>query len=182
ACAALFPYTTLFRSATMEVLGDRHSQGGEMLGVPGGTKVISDYLKIGAKNATFFKKEFDINVKATSTFATVLDKYKKKIGLTELLEDETKLMKKLEDQEEIEFEGTKEINLQVLSEKINEMQPEKQEMEIKFENFTNVVFDRQEASKEPGQNNFEKQEGGEVDGGQPMIDENGQPVPQATEV
>ena len=167
--------------ATMEVLGDRHSQGGEMLGVPGGTKVISDYLKIGAKNATFFKKEFDINVKATSTFATVLDKYKKKIGLTELLEDETKLMKKLEDQEEIEFEGTKEINLQVLSEKINEMQPEKQEMEIKFENFTNVVFDRQEASKEPGQNNFKKQEGGEVDGGQPMIDENGQPVPQATE-
>ena len=33
--------------STMEVLGNKHSQGGEMLNVPDGTKVISDYLKIG---------------------------------------------------------------------------------------------------------------------------------------
>ena len=162
--------------STMEVMGKRHSEGGELLNLPGGTKVISDYLKIGAKLATFFKKEFDLNVRASSTFATVLDKYKKKIGLTELLEDEAKLMEKLKDQEDIEFEGTKEINLQVLSEKINELQPEKKELESRFENFTNVVFDKQEATKQPGEKNFEKQEGGEVE--QPTIDENGQPIPQ----
>ena len=161
---------------TMEVMGKKHSDGGEMLDLPGGTKVISDYLAIGAKNATFFKKEFGLNVKATNKFATVLDKYKKKIGLTELLEDEVKLMKKLEKQEEVEFEGTREINLEVLSQKIHEMQPEKEQMENRFEEFTNIVFDKQEETKEPGGSNFKKQEGGEVS--EPMIDETGQPVPQ----
>lgn len=161
---------------TMEVLGKKHSDGGEMLDLPGGTKVISDYLAIGAKNATFFKKEFGLNVKATNKFATILDKYKKKIGLTELLEDEVKLMKKLEKQEEVEFEGTREINLEVLSQKIHEMQPEKEQMEVRFEEFTNIVFDKQEETKEPGGSNFKKQEGGEVS--EPVIDETGQPVPQ----
>ena len=161
---------------TMEVMGKKHSDGGEMLNLPGGTKVISDYLAIGAKNATFFKKEFGLNVKATNKFATVLDKYKKKIGLTELLEDEVKLMKKLEKQEEVEFEGTREINLEVLSQKIQEIQPEKEQMENRFEEFTNIVFDKQEETKEPGGSNFKKQEGGEVS--EPVIDETGQPVPQ----
>lgn len=162
--------------ATMEVVGKRHSDGGEIMNLPGGTKVISDYLTIGAKNATFFKKEFGLNVKATNKFATVLDKYKKKIGLTELLEDEVKLMKKLEKQEEVEFEGTREINLEVLSQKIQEIQPEKEQMEVRFEEFTNIVFDKQEETKEPGGSNFKKQEGGEIS--ELIIDENGQPVPQ----
>lgn len=163
---------------TMETLGKRHSQGGELMSLPEGTKVVSDYLKIGAKLATMFKKEYDLNVKAGSTFSTVLDQYKKKIGLTKLLEEETKLMNKIADQEEVEFEGTREINLQVLSGKVNELKPEKEQLENMFENFTNVVFEKQEQTKEPGQSNFEKQEGGAVDPEATAITEDGQPVPQ----
>jgi hypothetical protein len=148
--------------STMEVLGDKHSDGGEMLNMPEGTKVISDYLKIGSKTAMLFKKQHDLNVKSSNSFATVLDKYKKKIGLTELLEEESKLMDKLDKQKDVKFEGTREINEQVLSEKINEIQGRKQDLENKFENFTNIVFDRQEQTKEPGESNFEKQKGGVI--------------------
>ena len=69
------------------------------------------------------------------------------LTLDEEIEQEEKLMNKLAKQEKVEFEGTKEINLQVLSEKINELQPEKTKLENKFEVFTNLVFDKQEESK-----------------------------------
>lgn len=163
--------------STMEVLGDKHSNGGELLNMPEGTKVVSDYLKIGSKTATFFKKEHGLNVKSNNSFATVLDKYKQKIGLTSLLEEEAKLMEKLDKQKDVKFEGTREINEQVLSEKINEIQSQKQELENKFENFTNLVFDRQESSKAPGESNFEKQAGGEIEPTD-TVDQNAQPVPQ----
>lgn len=162
--------------STMQVLGKRHSDGGELLNMPGGTKVISDYLKIGAKLAQYFKKEYDLNVRSGSTFATVLTQYKNKLGLTKLLEEETKLMDKITDQEDVKFEGSREMNLQVLSGKVQELQPQKKELEQRFEVFTNLVFDKQEETKEPGQSNFEKQEGGEVD--QTTMTEEGQPVPQ----
>ena len=162
--------------STMEVLGDKHSTGGELLNMPGGTKVISDYLKIGAKLAQYFKKEYDLNVRSGSSFSTVLDQYKKKIGLTKLLEEETRLMDKITDQEDVKFEGSREMNLQVLSGKVQELQPQKKELEQRFEVFTNLVFDKQEETKEPGQSNFEKQEGGEVD--QTTMTDEGQPVPQ----
>lgn len=163
--------------STMEVLGNKHSDGGELLNMPGGTKVISDYLKIGAKLASFFKKEFDLNVRSGSSFATVLDQYKKKIGLTKLLEEEADVMGKIADQEKVKFEGSRELNLQVLSEKAKDLQPQKKELEQRFEVFTNLVFDKQEQTKEPGQNNFEKQEGGEIEEEQ-LSTEDGQPIPQ----
>lgn len=169
-------YTQTPDGKTMEVLGDRHSTGGELLDLPEGSKVISDYLKIGVKLATLFKKEYGLNVRAGSTFATILDQYKKKIGLTELLEDEARIMGKIADQEEVEFESTREINLQVLSEKVNELKPQKQELEDRFEMFTNMVYEKQEETKSEEEENFDKQEGGEVD--ETVMDENGQPVPE----
>ena len=163
--------------SVMEVMGKRHSKGGELLNVPEGTKVISDYLKIGSKLATFFKKEYDLNVKAGSTFATVLSQYRKKIGLTELLEKESDFMEKILDQEDIKFEGSREINLQVLSGKVQELQPQKEQLESMFENFTNLVFEKQEQSKQPEGPNFEKQTGGEVVD-ETVVSEDGQPIPQ----
>lgn len=162
--------------STMEVMGKRHSDGGELMNLPEGSKVISDYLKIGVKLATFFKKEYGLNVRAGSTFATVLDQYKKKIGLTELLEKEAKIMGRIADQEDVEFESTREMNLQVLSEKVNEIKPQKQELDNRFEVFTNLVFEKQEETKGESGDNFEKQEGGDVE--QPVMDENGQPMVQ----
>ena len=147
---------------TMEILGNKHSEGGELLNLPPNTKVISDYLKIGAKLAKFFKDEFGLNVTAKSTFATVLDKYKKKIGFDEILEEEADLMEKIADQEAVKYESTREVNLQVLSKKANELQAQKQPLEEKFNEFTNLVFEKQESQKIQDTLGGKYQEGGEV--------------------
>lgn len=154
---------------TMKIVGDRHSEGGELLNLPEGTKVVSDYLKIGGKNATYFKKNYGINVVAGSTYATVLDKYKKKIGLTKLLEEEAKVMDKVVEQEDVEMDSTRDINLQVLSKRANEIQPEKAPLEEDFNAFTNLVFQKQEENKDVENTDFQKQEGGEVNQNQEML-------------
>lgn len=153
--------------STMEVLGERHSEGGELLNLPGGSKIISDYLKIGTELARFFKKNFKLNVTSGSKFATVLDQYKRKIGLSELLEEEEKLIKKMKSLEGIENDGVRSLNVELLNEKYQEdILPKKKELEEKFKLFTNLVFDRQEVlkneEKEHNKEMYYKQEGGGV--------------------
>ena len=149
--------------STMEVLGKKHSEGGEMLNLPQSTIVVSDYLKIGSKLATYFKKNYDLNVTSKSTFATVLDRYKRKIGLTKILEEETNILQKITDQEDVEFEPTRDINLQILSKKAVELQSQKQPLEKRLEEFTRVVFDKQELQKGNEVESSYKQEGGDVE-------------------
>lgn len=147
----------------MEVMGKRHSEGGELVSMPENTKVVSDYLKIGRELAQYFKKNYGLNVTAGSTYATVLDKYKNKIGLSEILDEESKLMKKIVDQDDVKFESTRDINLEILSKKVNELQPEKEPLENQFNEFYNLVFEKQEQNKEDGGTHYEKQEGGNID-------------------
>lgn len=153
---------------TMEVLGKRHSEGGELLNLPAGTKIVSDYVKIGSKLARYFKKEFGLNVTSGSKFATVLDLFKKKIGLEELLKEEESLINKMKDQESIKNDNTRELNMDLLREKYQDIQPRKQDLERKFQTFTNLVFDRQESLKN-SKNNTEimkyYQQGGEMSQG-----------------
>lgn len=146
----------------MEVVGKKHSQGGELLNLPHSTIVVSDYLKIGTKLATYFKKNYDLNVTAKNTYATVIDKYKRKIGLEKVLDEETKILQKMIDQEDIEFQGTKDLNLQVLSERANEIQIQKEPLEKRLQEFTRVVYDKQEESKDKKVESNEKQQGGEI--------------------
>ena len=149
--------------STMEVLGNKHSQGGEMLNVPDSTKVVSDYLKIGSKLATELKKDFGLNLKHSNSFATVIDKYKKKIGLDSLIEDQEEIFKKINKQNSVEFEGTRSVNMELLTNKLKEIESTKKELENELEVFTNYIFDKQEESKQYGEYNFKKQMGGEVD-------------------
>ena len=148
---------------TMEVIGKKHSEGGELLNVPDSTKVVSDYLKIGSKLATELKKDFGLNLKHSNSFATVIDKYKKKIGLDSLIEDQEEIFKKINKQNSVEFEGTRSVNMELLTNKLKEIESTKKELENELEVFTNYIFDKQEESKQHGEYNFKKQMGGEVD-------------------
>ena len=148
---------------TMEVIGKKHSEGGELLNVPDSTKVVSDYLKIGSKLATELKKDFGLNLKHSNSFATVIDKYKKKIGLDALIEDQEEIFKKINKQNSVEFEGTRSVNMELLTNKLKEIESTKKELENELEVFTNYIFDKQEESKQHGEYNFKKQMGGEVD-------------------
>ena len=151
-----------------EVMGKKHSEGGELIDAPDGTKVISDYVKIGASLAKMFKKEFGLNVVAGSTFATVINRYKKKIGLDKVIDDEASLIAKVSDQEEVKNETVRDLNLEVLSKKLNEIYAKKEPLDDELTKFTNLVFDKQEAKKEVDDSKFKKQDGGEVAVEDPM--------------
>ena len=151
-----------------EVMGKKHSEGGELIDAPDGTKVISDYVKIGASLAKMFKKEFGLNVVAGSTFATVINRYKKKIGLDKVIDDEASLIAKVSDQEEVKNETVRDLNLEVLSKKLNEVYAKKEPLDEELTKFTNLVFDKQEAKKEVDDSKFKKQDGGEVAVEDPM--------------
>ena len=159
---------------TMEVIGKKHSEGGELLNVPDSTKVVSDYLKIGSKLATELKKDFGLNLKHSNSFATVIDKYKKKIGLDSLIEDQEEIFKKINKQNSVEFEGTRSVNMELLTNKLKEIESTKKELENELEVFTNYIFDKQEESKQYGEYNFKKQMGGEVDSQQIPAQDNPQ--------
>lgn len=146
-----------------EVIGKRHSEGGELIDAPNGTKVISDYVKIGAPLAKMFKKEFGLNVVAGSTFATVIDRYSKKIGLDKIIDEEASLINKVSDQEEVKNDTVRDLNLEILSKKLNEVYSRKEPLDEELSKFTNLVFEKQESKKEVDDSKFKKQEGGEIE-------------------
>lgn len=146
----------------VEVMGKKHSEGGELIEAPENTKVVSDYVKIGAPMAKMFKKEFGINVVAGSTFATVVDRFKKKIGLTDLLDDEVKLIERIAEQEDVKNETVQNLNLEVLSKRMQELEAKKQPMEDELAKFTTFVFEKQELKKAKEDEKFEYATGGEI--------------------
>ena len=131
-----------------EVLGKRHSQGGEMMNLEGGTKVISDYLEIGSALVRELRKEFDLkNLTPKSTFATAVKRFRDKIGLTKKYNEVEKTINKIKDQEEVENENTKDLNLQHLSSTYRSQLEELEPLETQIQRFTDYIFEHQEYAK-----------------------------------
>src|SRR5690625_1506053 len=134
-----------------EVKGKKHSQGGEKLTsdqIEEGTIVVSDHLKIGKDNAKYFKDKYNIKVKASDTYATVVDKIKSKTGLTKLNKEQEKIIKEIQKQEKSNKDvATKNINLEFLSEKINELEEEKEIIEEVVREALIDVYNVQESEK-----------------------------------
>ena len=59
-------------SQTMQVVGKKHSEGGEEMALKDGTKVVSDFIKIGSELSRSLKKDFGITVTPKTTFAKPL--------------------------------------------------------------------------------------------------------------
>lgn len=136
-----------------EVKGKKHSQGGEKLTsgqIQDGTIVVSDHLKIGRENAKNFNKVYDIKVKASDTYATVIDKIKSKVGLDKINKEQEKLIEEVQKQERSTKDvNTKNINLEFLSEKINQLEQEKQPLEEVVKQALVDVYNVQESEKSP---------------------------------
>jgi hypothetical protein len=131
-----------------EAVGAKHSEGGIPVNLPSGSEVLSDYTKIGAAKAKLFRKEFDIKVQAKDTYATVLEKYNKKIGWDDLIKDEEKLIEQVENQQEGNIQNaTQTINLDYLADRLSQVQADKQEIQaLQNEAFTKI-FEAQEGRK-----------------------------------
>jgi len=131
--------------AVQKAVGNTHKQGGIDVDLADGSKVLSDYTKIGAENAKQFRKDFDIEIKATHTFADVLDKVNSKIGLKKLIEQEKELILQVEKQVKSgSDETTQDLNMQFLSGKLEELQAKKQPLEEAQSAIFEQIFTEQE--------------------------------------
>lgn len=149
-----------------EVVGETHEEGGVKTQLESGTKVLSDHTKIGAKNAKVFRKDLDVKVKATDTFASVMDKYNNKVGWTDLIENEKKTIEQIGEQEKGDIDTTtKDINLNFLSGKLQELQAEKELVNPLQNEAFNKIFEKQETAKPADKKEVPTvmQEGGQFD-------------------
>lgn len=147
-----------------KVLGRTHEKGGEKMMLPSGTRIISDHLKVKG-NAKILRNEFDVKVKAGDTYAKAMDKFYAKSGLQDLIDEEQQVIEAIKKEKEAMAEGgetnTRNLNLDFLSGKINELNEAKQSLMEAAKIFFNKTYDLQEASK--GTPKDERmQDGGEV--------------------
>lgn len=144
-----------------EVIGNKHTQGGEKLPMEEKDRVLSDHTKLGASQAKNIRDNFDIEVKAKHTYSDVLDKFRKKIGLDKLVKEEEGILKKLEEQESIEDENTKQLNINFLKNKLGEIKQQKEPIEEARKMLFDKLFNIQEDSKPKKEQIQEYQEGGD---------------------
>lgn len=130
-----------------EVKGKTHEQGGVDVNMGPEEKILSDHTKLGGDTAKMFKKDFDLDVSAKDTYSTVLDKFKKKSGLSKITEEMEELIEKVDKETKKKDGSTKEMNMQFLSKKINELQAKKEPLEKAKEMLFNKVYDIQESKK-----------------------------------
>lgn len=132
---------------TMQVVGKKHSEGGEEMSLKDGTKVVSDFIKIGSELARTLKKDYGLSVTPKTTFAKATEKYRNSIGLTKKLNEQTQVINKLKEQEEVENQNVRDLNLGHLTEKYHALEQEKRPLDEKMSMFTDMMFDLQEQNK-----------------------------------
>jgi len=144
-----------------KAVGETHENGGIKTNLPDQSKVISDHTQIGAKNAKKYRDEFGVTVKASDTFAKVMDKVQTKIGLKKIIKDEADIIKEID---KATTKGTAndtlDVNMKFLQSKMLELQAKKQPLEdlqkVAFES----VFADQERIPKKGTKEGEAQLGG----------------------
>jgi len=161
---------------SIKVEGKKHSQGGEDVELQEGDKVISDKLKLKGSNAKAIRDRFDIKAKAKDTYATVVDRVYKKIGLEKLIKEQEQVISRIRQQEEkLGESSTKSLNLELLYKKKDKIQGEKDKLEEQRQGVLNEVYNMQEASKgSKEEEQAEMEYGGEVEGSMNMMQDAGE--------
>ena len=131
-----------------EVLGKKHSEGGEKMQLDGQDRILSDHLKLGGSNAKHIRDVFGLDVKASNTFSTVLDKFKSKSGLKKIHKEKEDIIAQIEKQKEIKDESTSGLNLEFLSGKLNELDEKQAPLESAMQELFDEAFLLQEAGKD----------------------------------
>lgn len=136
-----------------KVLGKKHEQGGEKMNLPEGTRIVSDHLKLG-QNAKVLKDDFDVKVSPKDTYAKAIDKFYEKSGLKDIIDEEQEVIASIKEQKEKMAEdsrdsSTRNINLEFLSSKIQELNEAKKPLIEAAKVFFDKTYELQEASKTP---------------------------------
>jgi len=154
---------------SIKVEGKDHEEGGEKVELKEGDRVISNNLEIGSKGKKQLQDMFDVKLSSKDTYAKAVDKAYNSIGLSKVIKEEEKVLKKLTElQEKVKDETTKDLNSEFLYKKLEDIQAKKDELEPKRQEVLTSIFSLQEESK-PKQEPTEEQKF--EDGGVMMLSE-----------
>ena len=107
-----------------KVVGEPHLKGGKIadgvnVKLDEGDKVLSNYLKVPAKDLKELKKRYDLSVKKGATFADLQKQFDRKIKKTKETEELADLLKRVENVEKnLKDETTKRLNIEALQTEI----------------------------------------------------------------
>lgn len=156
-------YVTQPGEAPMEAMGQKHADGGTPVSLEQGTKVITDDTTIEPDFAKYIRDTYGIKATPKDTYATLMDRYKAKIGLKSAYDDQKKALEKLEKNNKIDDENTRRLNASVLSKAINDSNDTVNGLEGRFTDFANVIYKEQEDRKMKKDEDMYFAKGGEID-------------------
>lgn len=149
--------------APMEAMGQKHVDGGTPVSLEEGTKVITDDTTIESDFAKYIRDTYGIKATPKDTYATLMDRYKAKIGLKSAYDDQKKALDKLKKNDKIDDENTRRLNASVLSKAINDSNETVNGLEGRFTDFANVIYKEQEDRKMKKDEDTYFAKGGEID-------------------
>lgn len=149
--------------APMEAMGQKHADGGTPVSLEQGTKVITDDATIEPDFAKYIRDTYEIKATPKDTYATLMDRYKAKIGLKSAYDDQKKALDKLKKNDKIDDENTRRLNASVLSKAINDSNETVNGLEGRFTDFANVIYKEQEDRKMKKDEDTYFAKGGEID-------------------
>lgn len=156
-------YVTQPGEAPMEAMGQKHADGGTPVSLEQGTKVITDDTTIEPDFAKYIRDTYGIKATPKDTYATLMDRYKAKIGLKSAHDDQKKALEKLKKNDKIDDENTRRLNASVLSKAINDSNETVNGLEGRFTDFANVIYKEQEDRKMKKDEDTYFAKGGEID-------------------
>lgn len=156
-------YVTQPGEAPMEAMGQKHADGGTPVSLEQGTKVITDDTTIEPDFAKYIRDTYGIKATPKDTYATLMDRYKAKIGLKSAYDDQKKALEKLKKNDKIYDENTRRLNASVLSKAINDSNDTVNGLEGRFTDFANVIYKEQEDRKMKKDEDTYFAKGGEID-------------------
>lgn len=156
-------YVTQPGEAPMEAMGQKHADGGTPVSLEQGTKVITDDTTIEPDFARYIRDTYGIKATPKDTYATLMDRYKAKIGLKSAYDDQKKALDKLKKNDKIDDENTRRLNASVLSKAINDSNETVNGLEGRFTDFANVIYKEQEDRKMKKDEDTYFAKGGEID-------------------
>lgn len=147
----------------MEAMGQKHADGGTPVSLEQGTEVITDDTIIEPDFAKYIRDTYGIKATPKDTYATLMDRYKVKIGLKSAYDDQKKALEKLKKNDKIDDENTRRLNASVLSKAINDSNDTVNGLEGRFTDFANVIYKEQEDRKMKKDEDTYFAKGGEID-------------------
>lgn len=138
-------------NSVVQAKGVRHERGGIKVNLPDETEILSDTLKLTAKQAREVRDKYGVEVTIRDTYSSALEKYTKKLGLKRLNDDQEevfKLIKKQQENKDIK-ESTQKINNEYLSTKVYDIEQKKKGLEEKRRKLFDLLFEQQESTKKP---------------------------------